>query len=132
MKRNLITASVLLLLSSSYTFAEGTYSAAYSACMAKAGGITSELSDCGGEELKKQNVRLNEAYKAAIARLSPDKKIQLRDVQRLWIKYRDANCGMLYSFTGGTMDMLNGAGCELSMTQERADALEWFAENGGE
>ena len=30
------------------------------------------------------------------------------------------------------MDSLNGAGCELSMTKERADALEWISRNGGE
>ena len=67
-----------------------------------------------------------------MAVLPAEKKIQLRDAQRLWIKYRDANCGMYYSFSGGTMDMLNGAGCELSMTKERADTLEWFVENGGD
>ena len=37
---------------------------------------------------------------------------------------------MYYSLTGGTMDLLEGAGCELNMTLERADSLEWFAENG--
>ena len=131
MRRYLITASVLLSISSPYAFAKDDYSAAYGACVAKAEGITSNLNDCNNEELKKQDTRLNKAYKSAMAVLTAEQKTKLRDTQRLWIKYRDADCGMYYALTGGTMDMLNGAGCELSMTQERADALEWFAENGG-
>ncbi|MNE96117.1 hypothetical protein D3C80_1942820 [compost metagenome] len=57
---------------------------------------------------------------------------KLREAQRIWIKYRDADCGMHYTLTGGTMDLLNGAGCELTMTQERASSLEWFAEMGAQ
>lgn len=30
------------------------------------------------------------------------------------------------------MHLLEWAGCELSMTLERADPLEWFARNGAE
>ncbi|WP_404936553.1 lysozyme inhibitor LprI family protein [Pseudomonas aeruginosa] len=54
------------------------------------------------------------------------------DAQRLWVKFRDADCGVYYSLTGGTMDMLNGSGCELAMTKERAESLEWVAQNGSE
>jgi uncharacterized protein YecT (DUF1311 family) len=64
--------------------------------------------------------------------LSTEKKRALQDAQVLWVKFRDADCGMYYSLTGGTMDLLEGVGCELSMTLERADSLEWFARNGAE
>lgn len=30
------------------------------------------------------------------------------------------------------MDLLEGVGCELSMTLERTDSLEWFAQSGAE
>ena len=55
---------------------------------------------------------------------SPDKRLPLQDVQRLWIKYRDANCGFAGSATGGTIDQVNGSGCVLDMTQTRAQELE--------
>ena len=44
--------------------------------------------------------------------------------QRLWIKYRDANCAFAGSATGGTIDQVNGSGCVLDMTQTRAQELE--------
>jgi uncharacterized protein YecT (DUF1311 family) len=62
--------------------------------------------------------------------LSAEKRRNLQEAQTLWVKFRDADCGMYYSLTGGTMDLLEGMGCELSMTLERADSLEWFAKNG--
>jgi len=64
--------------------------------------------------------------------ISTENKQKLLNSQRIWIKFRDADCGIYYSLTGGTMDILNGSGCELSMTRERAEALEWMSQNGGE
>lgn len=129
--RHYIFATVLLAaLSSSYASARSEYSRTYSTCTSNSGGNTSNLSDCGGTELDKQNARLNEAYKSAMAVLSTEQKSNLQEAQALWIKFRDADCGMYYSLTGGTMDILEGIGCELSMTLERADSLEWFAKNG--
>lgn len=125
--------AILSMLAFSYqASAEEKYSADYDACVNKSGGVTSSLNDCNSEELVRQDVRLNKFYKTAITNFSVEKQNQLRDAQRIWIKYRDSNCAMYYSLTGGTMDMLNGAGCELSATKQRADELEWFAENGSE
>jgi uncharacterized protein YecT (DUF1311 family) len=131
MKQHLAMLSVLLAFSF-HASGEEKYSADYGVCMDKSEGITSNLNDCNNEELAKQNLRLNKFYKVAMTSLSTEKQNQLRDTQRIWIKYRDSNCGMYYTLSGGTMDMLNGVGCELSMTQERADELQWFAENGSE
>ena len=129
--RNYIIAPVLLvILSSSCAFAKSEYSPEYSTCTQNSGGNTSSLSDCSHEELVKQNARLNKAYKSAITVLPVGKMRKLQEGQALWVKFRDADCSMYYSLTGGTMDLLEGVGCELSMTLERADALEWFAENG--
>ncbi|WP_241509524.1 lysozyme inhibitor LprI family protein [Pseudomonas ovata] len=108
--------------------AKDQYSAQYDACVARSEGITFNMNECDNKELAKQNARLNTAYKAAMAALSDEQKTQLRDAQRLWIKYRDANCFMYYHFSGGTMDQINGAGCELSMTVKRSEELKWFAE----
>ncbi len=110
--------------------AEDKYSAEYDACVEKSEGITSNLNDCNNKELALQNARLNESYKAAMGALSDEQKTQLRDAQRLWVKYRDANCFMYYKFSGGTMDQINGAGCMLTMTIDRTGELKWFAETG--
>ncbi|MNC50414.1 hypothetical protein D3C75_996520 [compost metagenome] len=49
-------------------------------------------------------------------------------VQRLWIKYRDADCGLFASLTGGSIDRINGAGYLLDMTKGRADELAGIAQ----
>jgi uncharacterized protein YecT (DUF1311 family) len=130
MRYHIIATTLLVAFSSPSVFAKSEYSAAYSACTVKSGGNTSALSDCSYAELVKQNARMDEAYKSAITVLPVGKMRKLQEGQALWVKFRKADCSMYYSLTGGTMDLLEGAGCELRMTLERADTLEWFAENG--
>lgn len=130
MYRFIVAAAISLTASTSCAFADDGYSAAYSACVNKAGGETASLVDCSNEELARQDARLNTAYKTAMSVLPDQNKQKLLEAQRVWIKFRDADCGVYYSLTGGTVDLLNGSGCELDMTKERADALEWFAQNG--
>lgn len=85
---------------------------------------TADMVGCNVEEAKVQDTRLNKAYKIALAAQDGTRKQQLQDLQRLWIKYRDANCGFVGSATGGTIDQVNGTGCVLDMTQARAQELE--------
>lgn len=122
----------LLVTLSSCALAQEPYSPEYAACTSRSGGITSNLSDCGHEELARQNARLDQAYRMAMSVLPADKKQSLQASQTLWVKFREADCGMYYSLTGGTMDILEGMGCELSMTAQRAQSVEWFAQNGAE
>ncbi|MEO8491520.1 lysozyme inhibitor LprI family protein [Pseudomonas sp.] len=84
----------------------------------------SEMVACNAKELRVQDARLNKAYQAVIKFEEGEKKQQLQDVQRLWIKYRDANCGFMGSASGGTIDRVNGAACMVDMTQTRAAELE--------
>jgi uncharacterized protein YecT (DUF1311 family) len=112
--------------------AKDNYSPEYGTCMDKASGVTFDMLECSNAELSRQDSRLNLAYKNAMGVLTDESKTRLREAQRLWIKYRDADCGIYYNLSGGTMDSINGSGCELSMTTERADALEWISRNGGE
>ncbi|MCT4501237.1 lysozyme inhibitor LprI family protein [Pseudomonas sivasensis] len=85
---------------------------------------TADMVSCNVKEAKVQDTRLNKAYKTAIAALEGTRQQQLQDLQRLWIKYRDANCAFAGSATGGTIDQVNGSGCVLDMTQTRAQELE--------
>lgn len=100
----------------------------YSQCM-KGASTTAAMSECSGAELKRQDDRLNQNYKAAMGSLGEEQKGKLRDAQRKWVAYRDANCGMYYSMTGGTIDRLNGIGCEVDMTKQRAGELENLPEH---
>ena len=85
---------------------------------------TADMVNCNAKEAKVQDKRLNTAYKTALAAQEGPRKQQLQDVQRLWIKYRDANCAFAGSATGGSIDQVNGSGCVLDMTQTRAQELE--------
>lgn len=49
----------------------------------------------------------------------------LRDAQRAWIVFRDAECGLDYAMWGsGSMRNIAGADCQMTMTAERAIALK--------
>lgn len=124
-------SACIITLACTVAFADD-YSSTFTSCVKASGGVTDALASCYRAESKSQDTRLNSNYKKAVNTLPAQQKQKLQDAQRLWIKFRDADCGMYYSLTGGTMDLLNGADCELSTTKKRADDLAWIAENGAE
>ncbi len=79
---------------------------------------------CSSQELKYQDKLLNKNYKDAMKRLDKGKQDELKKVQRLWVKYRDARCNFQFGLTGGTIDLLMGDGCLVDMTAQRAKELE--------
>ncbi len=99
-------------------------SKAYSACMDKAGGAISAMQNCIGAELALQDNRLNAAYKALLASVAEKRKIQLRDVQRKWVAFRDANCAFYADPAGGQADRLAANECVITHTARRAFELE--------
>ncbi|CRM20214.1 MULTISPECIES: lysozyme inhibitor LprI family protein [Pseudomonas] len=119
-RTSLAAGTVLLALCGTASAADN---AALKKCMDGAN-TTVEMVSCNVKEAKVQDTRLNKAYKTALAAQKGSRKQQLQDVQRLWIKYRDANCAFAGSATGGTIDQVNGTGCMLDMTQTRAQELE--------
>jgi len=128
MKYHLMTTVLLLAALAHPAFAQGEdYSAAYKRCMDKSGGVTVEMLDCIASEITLQDARLNRNYKNAMTALEAPQKTLLRDAQRLWVKFRDANCGMYAQLTGGTMDSIVSNDCVMSMTQQRADDLNDLA-----
>ncbi len=79
---------------------------------------------CIGNEIARQDRRLNKNYKAAMKRIEPFRREDLKRIQKLWIRYRDAKCGFFthpHSGSGGTVDT---AECILEETRRRADELE--------
>jgi uncharacterized protein YecT (DUF1311 family) len=100
----------------------------YSNCIDKARGATAEMFECNGEELDRQDARLNDAYKKLMSKLSPDRKKVLLKAQRAWIKFREANCDYWFDPQGGTAARLNASGCSPTMTAARAKELEGMLE----
>ena len=98
----------------------------FTVCMDKAGGVTTGMVECIAAETKRQDVRLNKAYKNLMSTLDITRKKELQDTQRLWMKYRDANCKFYYDPDGGSIVRVTSAGCFMDMTAQRADELENF------
>lgn len=113
-----------LLISVTPASAETEFSKAFSACIDKSGGVTSEMLECADIELKAQDQRLNTAYRELSSNLNAKRRGELQDVQRLWIRFRDANCAFYVDPEGGTAATLAGSSCVLQMTASRAKELE--------
>lgn len=116
--------SFLLVFSGAAMAREARLSSAFSSCMDKSDGVTAGMIDCINAEHKRQDTRLNKAYKVLIAEQTPARKKELQDVQRLWLKYRDANCAFYYDPDGGSMARINANSCVMDMTADRALELE--------
>lgn len=92
----------------------------YTACMDGAGGVMVDMIECAGAEAKRQDTRLNAAYKIAMA-VTSDKEA-LRNKQRQWIKARDAACPL--DRDGGQNAALTQTDCIAQKTSQRANELE--------
>ena len=109
--------------------ADGLLSRQYSACMDRFSSRTNDMVRCIAGETKRQDTRLNAAYQAAMALQAPERKKQLQAAQRLWIQFRDANCGFYMDPQGGTLARLSANDCLMTSTAQRAKELEGFGPN---
>ncbi len=121
--------TALLGLSTVYTSScavrrDNDLSRQYSNCMDRSGGVTVNMLDCIAAEQIAKIARLNNAYKQTMASLNANRKKQLQEVQRLWIRYRDANCDFYADPNGGTIATVNSNSCYMEATSARATELE--------
>lgn len=100
----------------------------FSVCMDKADGVTQHMVECIDAETKRQDARLNKAYKAVVADLNPERKKQLLEAQRAWLKFRDTNCAFYFDPEGGTIARVQAVDCMMTMTASRAKELENFTQ----
>ena len=128
MKNTYIVAVAILVLALSGTAVaeDSQFTKQYSNCMDKSGGVTPDMIDCIEAETKIQDARLNTAYKKLTKTLGTARKKELLTVQRLWIQFRDANCGFYYDPDGGQMAHINANDCVLQATASRAKEIENF------
>ena len=106
------------------------------------GQSTFGMQNCLIQEMQVWDELLNEAYgdaratakslDAADLEIFPEYAVrdtQVRDAQRAWITFRDANCAMDYGLWGsGSMRVIWGAECLLRMTAERTFELRIYAD----
>ena len=122
--------------------------ATYPACLgaqsdicqqAPGGGTTIGIADCIAAETAAWDALLNDAYRALISAIAArpagagdataeDLTAALRDAQRAWIGFRDADCALRYAQNqGGTIRSIVHANCLLGMTAARTVDLRDMA-----
>jgi uncharacterized protein YecT (DUF1311 family) len=105
-----------------------------------------DMKVCAAEDLKKADADLNVAYTKALAEARkwyqstktipvyanmPDNEAVLRDAQRAWVTFRDANCKYQYQiYYGGSHAPLAHTLCMADMTKARTKELRQLP--GGE
>lgn len=101
------------------------------------GQTTAGMVNCAFAEAEAWDVLLNREYQTARgfaqsadaddAAIYAVREETLRDAQRAWITFRDANCAAEYAAWGaGTIRQVFGANCHLQMTAERTLALRAY------
>lgn len=86
------------------------------------GGSTPEMVDCLVVQHAHWDKQLTIAYQQAMKDATAAEKDKLREAERAWIKYRDANCAY-YAAGEGAIARINAAVCMRDMTKARAEEL---------
>jgi len=101
--------------------------AAANACQAAGHETTLGISACIQAETAAWDAHLNDQYRALRAELAaqePDLTTALRDAQRAWIAFRDAQCALDYArWQGGSIRTIVAANCMMTMTAQRTIEL---------
>jgi uncharacterized protein YecT (DUF1311 family) len=95
----------------------------YRSCIENAGGVTSEIQTCQSKEEETQEARLNTSYQRALKKLTPERKKELREVQKRWLTYRDA-AARFYVDTGLSGYKISSSDQRLHLTAERVKELD--------
>lgn len=99
----------------------------FAVCMDRAGAIDPEMRDCYSAEYKRQDKKLNDAYRALLGRLDPERKKELIEAQKLWLRYTEANCAFYWPKDGGTAERMAAQACAVYARRDRAIELESLA-----
>src|SRR5690349_4989297 len=84
-----------------------------------------EMNMCWGKEYKAADAKLNKTYQDFISKLEESEKVQLKNAQLAWLKYRDANCEFVADqYKGGTMRPMILAICLADVTNARVNELK--------
>jgi uncharacterized protein YecT (DUF1311 family) len=84
---------------------------------------TAEIVQCFATQTAAWDRRLNAAYQKLLKELPAARRERLRNAQRLWVQFRDANCAYFGS-AEGTIARVLAAQCLYRLTSTRAQELE--------
>jgi uncharacterized protein YecT (DUF1311 family) len=122
----LFTAFLAIASAQAFGQEKDLLSAEYSKCIEQSGGTDPGMLDCIGAEGVRQDKRLNDVYKTLMNKLKPERKRELQEAQRLWIKYTEANCNFYLDPDGGTAARLAASECPVLAKAARVKELENF------
>jgi len=92
---------------------------------------TAELVACAEQEYQHIDRQLNRAYQALIGTLDGEGKRLLRQAQRAWIEFRDAECAwQADEARGGSLAGVLHPACLADLTHQRATELQRFRKRG--
>ena len=84
-----------------------------------------EMNMCWGKEYKAADAKLNKTYQEFMSKLDESEKVQLKNAQLSWLKYRDANCEFVADqYKGGTKRPMIAAMCLADVTTARVSELK--------
>ena len=97
----------------------------YEQCQAEAGGIVAKLKICDATELDRRDVMLNQVYQQLLHAISPERQEKLREAERAWTAFVDAESNFCMSAETGGMDApLVYNGCRLQLGARRIEDLQ--------
>lgn len=80
-----------------------------------------DMNNCAAAELARADTLLNENYRELLRFVGPERAALLREAQRAWIRFRDAECEFQASaVAGGSMQPMVHALCLAELTEKRA------------
>ncbi|WP_367255253.1 lysozyme inhibitor LprI family protein [Pseudomonas sp. stari2] len=83
-----------------------------------------DLIICGQQSFEKVDAVLNEQYKKALVGLAPTDKKKLTDVQKKWVRFKEAYCEDIYqSALPGAEAPIEKLGCLVQTTNARLGEL---------
>jgi uncharacterized protein YecT (DUF1311 family) len=84
-----------------------------------------EMNICAGKEFKTADAALNQTYQKLLAMLEAAEKAQLKEVETVWIKYRDTNCEFVADqYKGGSIRPMILGLCLADVTRNRTAELK--------
>lgn len=121
---------ILLALSLPCSAAEATFTEQYDACRDRDDGTLSiDRLNCMADETKRQGAMLDAAYKEALRVIPVAKQPRLRESQREWLKFSNANCDLFFNSERDALESEARAFCLMRMTSERKGELAEIAAN---
>ena len=105
--------------------ASAQQSAEFDACMAQAEGVSSKMLDCGKAEIDKWDARLNAAYRTLLNGAAAEKRADLQQEQRSWLKHHLSETRRLATDpNNGSVAFLDSQSFELDDLVQRTLLLE--------